>query len=375
MKKEVIALILAGGQGSRLKQLTAKIAKPAVPFGGRYRIIDFALSNCTNSGIDTVGVLTQYQPLALARHIGIGLPWDLDRSDGGVTVLSPQVRGKIGSWYEGTSHAVFENFEYIEEYNPDYLVVLSGDHIYKMDYSKLIEYHKEHEADVTIAAMEVPWEDASRFGILNVDKQKKIVEFDEKPAKPKNNLASMGIYVFNWNLLKRTMEYCNSKKIPFNDFGHDLLPYMLEKQKNKIYAYLFKGYWKDVGTVNSYWEANLDLIHFHNELDLSDRSWIIYSKASSLPPQFLGSGSKVKQSFVGNGCHIDGTVENSMIFQGVDIEAGAVVKDSVIMSDVKISKGASVIRSVVIEKQVVPVNAKVGSADSKDIYVYAGGEK
>lgn len=373
MKKEVIALILAGGQGSRLKQLTKKIAKPAVPFGGRFRIIDFTLSNCTNSGIDTVGVIAQYQPLTLSRHIGIGLPWELDLIDGGVTILTPQVRGKTGSWYEGTAHAVYENFEFIEDYNPEYLIVLSGDHIYKMNYAKLVEYHKEHEADITIASMEVPWEEASRFGILNVDKENRIVEFDEKPKKPKNNLASMGIYVFNWKLLKKTMEFCNANKIPFHDFGHELLPYMLTVQKNKIYAYLFQGYWKDVGTVQSYWEANMDLINSHSELDLSDRSWVIYSNPNSLPPQFLGTNSKVTQSYVANGCRIDGRVENCMIFPGVEIEYGAYVKDSVIMSNVHICENAKVIRSIVTEGQVINSGSEIGSKDSTEIFVFAGG--
>ncbi|PAF55433.1 glucose-1-phosphate adenylyltransferase [Mycoplasmopsis agassizii] len=371
MKKETVALILAGGQGSRLGKLTEHIAKPAVPFGGRYRIIDFALSNCTNSGIETVGILTQYKPLALTRHIGVGMAWDLDRLNAGITILSPQVKGKTGNWYEGTAHAVYENFEYIEEYDPEYLLILSGDHIYKMDYSLLIDYHKNHEADVTIAAMEVPWEDASRFGILNVDSERKIVEFEEKPAKPKSNLASMGIYVFSWKVLRDVMNYCTENKINVHDFGHNVLPYMLKAGKS-IFAYPFVGYWRDVGTVASYWEANLDLINYQSELDLSDRKWVIYTKGNSLPPQYIGDSATIKKSFIANGSVIYGHVENSMIFPGVTIEKGAVVKDSVVMGLSKVGANSKITKSVVMENVEVPENKVIKADDENEVFVYAG---
>ncbi|REK59406.1 MAG: glucose-1-phosphate adenylyltransferase [Geobacillus sp.] len=351
-KKKCIAMLLAGGQGSRLYSLTTNIAKPAVPFGGKYRIIDFTLSNCTNSGIDTVGVLTQYQPLLLHSYIGIGSAWDLDRRNGGVTVLPPYSVSSEMKWYEGTANAIYQNINYIEQYDPDYVLVLSGDHIYKMDYGKLLDYHMMKNADVTISVIEVPWSEASRFGIMNTNEQMEITEFEEKPEHPKNNLASMGIYIFNWPLLKEYLQIDNANPHSSHDFGKDVIPLLL-RNKKRLVAYLFKGYWKDVGTVKSLWEANMDLLDEANELDLFDHSWRIYSVNPNQPPQYISDEAVVVHSLVNEGCVVEGKVEHSVLFQGVHIQKGAIVKDCVIMPDAVIGEG------VYIERAIVPPNLEI----------------
>lgn len=351
-KKKCIAMLLAGGQGSRLYSLTTNIAKPAVPFGGKYRIIDFTLSNCTNSGIDTVGVLTQYQPLLLHSYIGIGSAWDLDRRNGGVTVLPPYSASSEMKWYEGTANAIYQNINYIEQYDPDYVLVLSGDHIYKMDYGKLLDYHMMKNADVTISVIEVPWSEASRFGIMNTNEQMEITEFEEKPEHPKNNLASMGIYIFNWSLLKEYLQIDNANPHSSHDFGKDVIPLLL-RNKKRLVAYLFKGYWKDVGTVKSLWEANMDLLDEANELDLFDHSWRIYSVNPNQPPQYISDEAVVVHSLVNEGCVVEGKVEHSVLFQGVHIQKGAIVKDCVIMPDAVIGEG------VYIERAIVPPNLEI----------------
>jgi glucose-1-phosphate adenylyltransferase len=351
-KKKCIAMLLAGGQGSRLCSLTKNIAKPAVPFGGKYRIIDFTLSNCTNSGIDTVGVLTQYQPLLLHSYIGIGSAWDLDRKNGGVTVLPPYSVSSGVKWYEGTANAIYQNINYIEQYDPDYVLVLSGDHIYKMDYRKMLDYHMMKQADVTISVIEVPWSEASRFGIMNTNEQMEIIEFEEKPVNPKNNLASMGIYIFNWPLLKEYLQMDNANPHSSHDFGKDVIPLLL-REKKRLVAYPFKGYWKDVGTVKSLWEANMDLLDEANELDLFDHSWRIYSVNPNQPPQYISDEAVVIHSLVNEGCIVEGNVEHSVLFQGVHIGKGAVVKDCVIMPDAVIGEG------VYIEKAIVPPNVEI----------------
>lgn len=351
-KKKCIAMLLAGGQGSRLCSLTKNIAKPAVPFGGKYRIIDFTLSNCTNSGIDTVGVLTQYQPLLLHSYIGIGSAWDLDRKNGGVTVLPPYSVSSGMKWYEGTANAVYQNINYIEQYDPDYVLILSGDHIYKMDYRKMLDYHMIKRADVTISVIEVPWSEASRFGIMNTNEQMEIIEFEEKPANPKNNLASMGIYIFNWPLLKEYLQMDNANPHSSHDFGKDVIPLLL-REKKRLIAYPFKGYWKDVGTVKSLWEANMDLLNEENELDLFDRSWRIYSVNPNQPPQYISDEAVVIHSLINEGCVVEGNVEHSVLFQGVHIGKGAVVKDCVIMPDAVIGEG------VYIERAIVPPNVEI----------------
>jgi glucose-1-phosphate adenylyltransferase len=351
-KKKCIAMLLAGGQGSRLCSLTKNIAKPAVPFGGKYRIIDFTLSNCTNSGIDTVGVLTQYQPLLLHSYIGIGSAWDLDRKNGGVTVLPPYSVSSGVKWYEGTANAVYQNINYIEQYDPDYVLILSGDHIYKMDYRKMLDYHMIKRADVTISVIEVPWSEASRFGIMNTNEQMEIIEFEEKPANPKNNLASMGIYIFNWPLLKEYLQMDNANPHSSHDFGKDVIPLLL-REKKRLIAYPFKGYWKDVGTVKSLWEANMDLLNEENELDLFDRSWRIYSVNPNQPPQYISDEAVVIHSLINEGCVVEGNVEHSVLFQGVHIGKGAVVKDCVIMPDAVIGEG------VYIERAIVPPNVEI----------------
>lgn len=353
-KKKCIAMLLAGGQGSRLYSLTANIAKPAVPFGGKYRIIDFTLSNCTNSGIDTVGVLTQYQPLLLHSYIGIGSAWDLDRRNGGITVLPPYSVSSGVKWYEGTANAIYQNMNYIEQYAPDYVLVLSGDHIYKMDYRKMLDYHMTKNADVTISVIEVPWSEASRFGIMNTNEQMEIIEFEEKPKNPKNNLASMGIYIFNWPLLKEYLQIDNANSHSSHDFGKDVIPLLL-RNKKRLVAYLFKGYWKDVGTVKSLWEANMDLLDEENELDLFDHSWRIYSVNPNQPPQYISDDAVVVHSLVNEGCVVEGNVEHSILFQGVHIQKGAMVKDCVIMPDAVIGEG------VYIERAIVPPNIEIPS--------------
>ena len=351
VKKEMIAMLLAGGQGSRLGVLTQKVAKPAVSFGGKYRIIDFPLSNCINSGVDTVGVLTQYQPLRLNAHIGIGIPWDLDRNVGGVTVLPPYERSKGSDWYTGTANAIYQNLEYMESYNPEYVLILSGDHIYKMDYEVMLEYHKANNADVTIAAMPVPIEEASRFGILITDDNNKITEFEEKPANPRSNLASMGIYIFSWKALKEALIKLSEE--PGCDFGKHVIPYCFEQGK-RIFAYEYNGYWKDVGTLGSYWEANMELIDIIPEFNLYEEYWKIYTKSDIIQPQYLSADSIVEKSIIGEGSEIYGEVHSSVIGAGVTIGKGSVVRDSIIM------KGTQIGENVVIDKAIIAENCSIG---------------
>lgn len=358
MKKEMIAMILAGGQGSRLGVFTKNIAKPAVSFGGKYRIIDFVLSNCSNSGIDTVGVLTQYRPLLLNSHIGIGSHWDLDRRNGGLSILQPYMNEKEGNWYKGTADAIYQNMNYIDSYDPEYVLVLSGDHIYKMDYSDMLEEHKSKDADVTIAVMEVDWDEASRFGIMNANEDGSIYEFEEKPEKPKSNLASMGIYIFNWSKMK---SYFKSDK-EYVDFGKDLIPKMLD-DKVSMYAYEFNGYWRDVGTIESLWQANMDLINPDNGFNLNDSNWRIYTDTMAMPPQYLGKNSNIKQSIVVDGCRVFGNVENSVVSHGVSIGEGSTVKDSVIMSNAKIGKNVIIEKAIIGEGAVIEDDCKISSGD------------
>ncbi len=352
IKKEMIAMLLAGGQGSRLGVLTSKVAKPAVTFGGKYRIIDFPLSNCINSGIDTVGVLTQYQPLRLNAHIGIGIPWDLDRNIGGVTVLPPYEKSSNSEWYTGTANAIYQNLEYMESYNPEYVLILSGDHIYKMDYEVMLDFHKENGAEVTIAVMPVPMEEACRFGIMITDEHRKVVEFEEKPEHPRSNLASMGIYIFNWKTLKEALIAMADQ--PALDFGKHVIPYCHEKGA-PLYAYEFSGYWKDVGTLDSYWKANMELIDIVPEFNLYEEYWKIYTKSEIQPPQYLAEDSVVERSIVGEGTDIYGKVYNSVIGCGVTIGAGTVVRDSIIMSHTRIGDGCELNKAIVAE------NVRIGS--------------
>ena len=360
IKKEMIAMLLAGGQGSRLGVLTAKVAKPAVAFGGKYRIIDFPLSNCINSGIDTVGVLTQYRPLRLNSHIGIGIPWDLDRNVGGVTVLPPYEKSTNSEWYTGTANAIYQNLEYMEQYNPEYVLILSGDHIYKMDYKIMLDYHKANNADITIAAMPVPIEEASRFGIVVTDSDNRITEFEEKPANPKSNLASMGIYIFTWKKLKAYLIANENDKEASKDFGKNIIPDMREAGE-KLVAYRFDGYWKDVGTIDSLWEANMDLINPNIPIDLYDTSWKIYSRNPVMPPQSIGKNAQVQNSMVTEGCVIDGSVEFSMISDGVTVEEGAEILDSILMPGAVVKKGAKVEYAIVGENTVIGENAQIGA--------------
>ena len=339
-------MLLAGGQGSRLGVLTAKVAKPAVAFGGKYRIIDFPLSNCINSGIDTVGVLTQYQPLRLNSHIGIGIPWDLDRNVGGVTVLPPYEKSSNSEWYTGTANAIYQNLEYMEQYNPDYVLILSGDHIYKMDYKIMLDYHKANNADITIAAMPVPMEEASRFGIVVTDEDNRITEFEEKPTQPKSNLASMGIYIFNWKVLKEAL--ITLKDQSECDFGKHVIPYCFNNDK-RLFAYEYNGYWKDVGTLSSYWEANMELIDIIPVFNLYEEFWKIYTKTDSIPPQYIGDTAYIEKSIIGDGTEVYGKVYNSVIGNGVVIEEGAVVKDSIIMSNSVIGKNTTVNKAIIAE--------------------------
>lgn len=358
-KQEVVAMLLAGGQGSRLGVLTRNLAKPAVPFGGKYRIIDFPLSNCVNSGIETVGVLTQYQPLELNEYIGSGQPWDLDSMNAGVHVLPPYQKNKKSDWYKGTANAIFQNIPFIERYNPDYVVVLSGDHIYKMDYSKMINYHKEKDAACTIAVYEVPMEEASRFGILNTNEDGSIYEFDEKPKVPKSNQASMGIYVFSWDKLKKYLEEDDENPKSQNDFGKNVLPAMLNAGE-RMFAYRFEGYWKDVGTIESLWESNMDLLNPNISLDLNEDEWKIYSRNPVMPPHYVAKGAKVQNSLVAEGCNVYGEIDFAVLFAGVYVAPGAVVKDSIVMPGARIEEGAKVQYAIVSENSVVGANSVVG---------------
>ncbi len=358
-KKEWIAMLLAGGQGSRLYALTQNLAKPAVPFGGKYRIIDFPLSNCINSGIDTVGVLTQYQPMVLNEYLGNGQPWDLDRNDGGVFVLPPYQKSSGSDWYTGTANAIYQNINFIERYDPSYVLILSGDHIYKMDYEKMLAYHKEKGADCTIAVLQVPLEEASRFGIMNAYPDGTIYEFEEKPPEPKSNLASMGIYIFTWEKMRKYLiadaNDLNSQK----DFGKNILPAMLNDNQ-KMVAYPFEGYWKDVGTIDSLWEANMDLLDPKVPLDLYDDSWKIYSRTPVMPPHYVSNEAEIQNSMITEGCTIDGKVDFSVLFYGVVVEEGAIVRDSIVMPGSVIKKGAVVEYSIIAENSVIGEGAKVG---------------
>ena len=358
-KHECVAMLLAGGQGSRLGVLTRKLAKPAVPYGGKYRIIDFPLSNCINSGIDTVGVLTQYQPLELNDYIGSGRPWDLDSNRGGVHILPPYHRGKEGDWYKGTANAIYQNIHFIERYSPEYVVILSGDHIYKMDYSQMLAFHKENNADCTIAAMQVPMEEASRYGIMNTNPDYTIYEFEEKPPVPKSNNASMGIYVFSWDKLRKYLEEDEADESSQNDFGKNVLPKMLAAGE-KMVAYPFDGYWKDVGTIDSLWEANMDLLDPKSTLDLDDVNWRIYTRNLARPAQYISANARVQNSMISDGSEIGGTLEFSVIFGGVTIEEGATVTDSIIMPGAVIKSGATVQYAIIAENTVIEEGAVVG---------------
>ena len=358
-KKECIAMLLAGGQGSRLYDLTKQTAKPAVSFGGKYRIIDFPLSNCINSGIDTVGVLTQYQPLALNEYIGNGEPWDLDRLRGGVSVLPPYQGSKSSDWYKGTANAIYQNIRFIKQYNPEYVLILSGDHIYRMDYAKMLAFHKEKGAAVTVATITVPMEEASRFGICNTKGDGQIYEFEEKPKAPKNNQASMGIYIFTTSKLIEYLEIDENDPNSSNDFGKNVIPNLLNNGE-KLFAYPFEGYWRDVGTISSLWESNMDLIGENPLLNLSDRNFRIYSRNYSRPPQFIGDDATIVNSMISEGCYVNGTVVNSVLSGGVIIEKGAIVRDCVIMEDVVIKSGACVYSAIIDAECVIEENATFG---------------
>lgn len=360
-KTECVAMLLAGGEGSRLGVLTRKVAKPAIPFGGKYRIIDFPLSNCINSGIETVGVLTQYQPLELNSYIGSGAPWDLDRMNGGVSILPPYQKKTGTDWYKGTANAIYQNIPYIENFNPQYVLILSGDHIYKMDYSKMIKYHKEHDAACTIAVMSVPMEEASRFGIMNTNEDNSVYEFEEKPANPKSNKASMGVYIFNWEDLKKYLIEDEADKESSNDFGKNIIPAMLSDGK-KLFAYEFDGYWKDVGTIDSLWDANMDILNPNIPLDLDDKKWRIYARNKALPPHFVADTATIQNSLISDGCEVYGKVYDSVLFSGAEVEEGADVSYSVIMPGAKIKKGAVVKYSIVATNAVVESGAKVGGS-------------
>ena len=363
IKKEMIAMLLAGGQGSRLGVLTSDVAKPAVAFGGKYRIIDFPLSNCINSGIDTVGVLTQYQPLRLNTHIGIGIPWDLDRNNGGVTVLPPYERSNNSEWYTGTANAIYQNLRYMESYNPEYVLILSGDHIYKMDYEVMLDFHKANNAEVTIAVMPVPMEEASRFGIMIADENHRITEFEEKPEHPRSNLASMGIYIFNWKTLKEALIAMADQ--PALDFGKHVIPYCHEKGA-PLYAYEFTGYWKDVGTLSSYWEANMELIDIVPEFNLYEEYWKIYTKSEIQPPDYIAADSVVERSIIGEGSEVYGEVYNSVIGCGVTIGKETVIRDSIIMNQTQIGEGCEINKAIIAENVVVGNQVKLGVGEEAE---------
>ncbi|PAB58788.1 glucose-1-phosphate adenylyltransferase [Anaeromicrobium sediminis] len=367
-KKEVVAMVLAGGQGSRLKEMTENIAKPAVAFGGKYRIIDFTLSNCSNSDMEAVGVLTQYQPFELNAHIGNGSPWDLDRIHGGVSVLPPYVGRDGGRWYKGTANAIYENMDFIDSYEPDYVLILSGDHIYKMDYSMMLEYHKEKGAEATISVIKVPWEETYRFGIMNVDEDNRIYEFEEKPKNAKSNLASMGIYIFDWKVLKEYLVEDEKDENSKNDFGKNIIPKMVDSGL-KVYTYNFDGYWKDVGTIESFWEANMDLLKDDSKLDLYDRKWKIYSVNPHTQPHYISSSGEVKNSLLNEGCIVHGKVEGSVLFTGAYVGENAKVIDSVIMPGAKIEDYAIIEKTIVMEDTVIKAGSKIGDKDSAEVEV------
>lgn len=365
-RKECVAMLLAGGEGRRLGLLTSHLAKPAVHFGGKYRIIDFTLSNCTNSGIDTVGVLTQYQPLVLNSYIGIGSSWDLDRKNGGVTVLSPFLEQKGGSWYSGTANAIYRNIGFLEQYDPEYVLVISGDHIYKMDYDEMLSFHKDRNAEASIAVIEVKWEEASRFGIMSVDESDRITEFAEKPKEPKSNLASMGVYIFTWSALKSYLLKDEANLNSSNDFGKDVIPMMLEEGA-RLFAYPFEGYWKDVGTVQSLWEANMDLLEDKPKLDLFDRSWRIYSLSPYQPPQYIAPTANISRSLINEGCSVYGEIDHSILFYGVQIGVDTIIKDSVIMPNVKIGRGVRVYRSIIGEGTEIEDGCVIGKPADEEV--------
>lgn len=359
-KQEVVAMLLAGGQGSRLGVMTKKLAKPAVPYGGKYRIIDFPLSNCVNSGIETVGVLTQYQPLVLNEYIGSGKPWDLDCMNGGVQVLPPFQRSGRSDWYKGTANAIYQNLDYIDRYNPDYVVILSGDHIYKMDYSKMISFHKSKRASCTIAVIDVSESEASRFGILDTNPDGSVYEFEEKPQNPKSTKASMGVYVFSKEKLKEYLIKDAENKNSSNDFGKDVVPAML-RESEPLFAYEFKGYWKDVGTISSLWEANMDLLNPNSTLDLSDETWKIYSRNPIMPPHYISNTANVQNSLISDGCNVCGEVDSSVVFPGVYIAPGAVVRDSIVMPYTRVGKDVEIQYSIICENVLIHDGAKIGS--------------
>ena len=366
MKKDMLAMILAGGQGSRLGVFTKRIAKPAVSFGGKYRIIDFVLSNCSNSGIDTVGVLTQYRPLILNSHIGTGSHWDLDRINGGVHILQPYMNEKEGNWYRGTAHAIHQNMDFIDSYNPEYVLILSGDHIYKMDYSKMLDHHKKMGSKATIGVIEVPWDEASRFGIMNTNEDSSIYEFEEKPANPKSNLASMGVYIFDWKMLKGYFEEVDNNGANYDDFGKNLIPKMLEDQI-PMFAYPFKGYWRDVGTIESLWEANMDIIKSNDEIDLNSSKWKIYTNTMSMPPQYIGKDSDIQKSLVADGCKVLGKIENSVLSHGVSVGSDSIIKDSVIMPNVKIGKNVMIEKAMIGEGAIIEDNTIIKEQDGINV--------
>ena len=360
MAKEMIAMLLAGGQGSRLYALTEKLAKPAVPFGGKYRIIDFPLSNCVNSGIDTVGILTQYQPMVLNEYIGNGQPWDLDRLHGGVHVLPPYQKASGSDWYKGTANAIYQNIPFIESYDPKYVIILSGDQICKQDYNDFLEFHKKKGAEFSVAVMEVPWEEASRFGLMVTDENDKITEFQEKPANPKSNLASMGIYIFNWDVLRKYLIEDEADPESENDFGNNIIPNLLRDGRD-MYAYRFSGYWKDVGTISSLWEANMEVLDpQHSGIDLFEDDWKIYSRNSGMTGHKIGMHAQIENSMITDGCRIDGEVEHSVLFAGVKVAQGAVVRDAVVMGGTVIKSGAVVEHCIIGENAVIGENAKIG---------------
>lgn len=363
-KKEMIAMLLAGGQGSRLGVLTNHVAKPAVPFGGKYRIIDFTISNCVNSGIDTIGVLTQYRPLELNAYIGNGHPWDLDRLFGGITILPPYMKETAGEWYKGTANAIYQNMEFIEMSHPSYVLILSGDHIYKMNYQLMLEHHINKNADCTIAVIDVPLEEASRFGVMNTDSDLKIIEFEEKPPQPKSTLASMGVYIFNWDKLKAYLIADEADKKSENDFGKNIILNMLQAGE-RMYAYEYKGYWKDVGTVESLWEANMDLLNPDVPIELNDPPWKIYSRNRILPPQYIGTDAKLNNVTISEGCSIDGEIENSIIFPGVTVKQGAIIRNSIIMPDVTVGNHSTVEYTIIAADSVIGDHVTLGVSDEQ----------